>query len=207
MLLPLFSAYTVFLIALASPGPDFAVTVQMSVRHGRRAGIFTALGIACGNLLHIVTVNIGLGAIIAHSIVAFSMMKYAAAAYLVYIGLKALRSTPYAAEKKETAGVAQMLPDTYAFRRGAVTAMLNPKAALFWLSYFALALDPRMPLPVLLGFVALLLATAAVWFSMVACFLSQARIREKFMRLGHWFDRATGIVLIALGVKVAFAQR
>jgi RhtB (resistance to homoserine/threonine) family protein len=203
MLLTLLSAYAVFLVAVLSPGPDFAVTVRNSVRFGRRAGVLTAFGIACGNLVHIAYVGVGLGALIAHSVVAFSVMKFIAAAYLAWIGSRALCSKPYKADiaPPDTA------PDTHSFRRGFVTSALNPKAALFWLSYFTVVLEPRMPAAVLSGFVALLVVSVAAWFSLVSCVMSRPAVREKFLRMGHWFDRATGAVLIALGVKVALTQR
>jgi RhtB (resistance to homoserine/threonine) family protein len=206
MLLALLSAYVISLVALVSPGPDFAITVQSSVRHGFRAGVLTACGIACGNMIHVTYVNIGLGALIAHSVVAFNVMKLAAAAYLAWIGAKALRSRPAAPAAGEVAP-AEGVADAQAFRRGLVANVLNPKAALFWLSYFTLVLDPHMPAAVLAAFIALQAVTIAAWFSFVALVMSRPAVRAKFLRLGHWFDRATGAVLIALGVKVALAQR
>jgi threonine/homoserine/homoserine lactone efflux protein len=199
MLLTLLSAYAVFLVAVMSPGPDFAVTVQSSVRHGLRAGVLTACGIAY--------VSVGIGALIAHSIVAFNVMKFAAAAYLAWIGAKALRSRPQAAAEDADPVAAVPIADGAAFRRGAACAMLNPKAALFWLSFFTLVIDPHMPPALLCGFVAALIISVAAWFGVVALVMSRLAVRARFLRLGHWFDRATGAVLIALGVKVALAQR
>jgi RhtB (resistance to homoserine/threonine) family protein len=202
----LLSAYIVAVIAMMSPGPDFAVTVQTSVRHGGRAGIFTALGIACGTLVHFAYINIGLGALIAHSVVAFNVMKFAAALYLGYIGFKALRSQPKRGGAEENTARAEELSDARAFRRGFVTNALNPKAALFFLSYFTLVVDPNMPAMTLAGFVTLLAFTTAAWFSLVSWGFSRPRVREQFLRLGHWFDRTTGAILVALGVRVALAH-
>jgi threonine/homoserine/homoserine lactone efflux protein len=176
------------------------------VRHGWRAGVFTALGIAAGNTVHIAYVNIGLGALIAHSIVAFNVMKFIAAAYLAWIGFKALQSKP-SAGNGAGARMRTSMADGKAFRRGLVTCLLNPKAALFWLSFFTLVIDPAMPADVLTAFCCVLIASIAAWFSMVAFFLSRAKVRAAFQRMGHWFDRATGAVLIALGVRVALAHR
>jgi RhtB (resistance to homoserine/threonine) family protein len=206
MLLTLLSAYVISLVAMISPGPDFAITVQSSVRHGFRAGVLTACGIACGNMIHVAYVNIGLGALIAHSVVAFNVMKLAAAAYLAWIGAKALRSRPSASAGDEIVP-AEGVPDAQALRRGLIANVLNPKAALFWLSYFTLVIDPHMPASVLLAFIALQAVTIVAWFSLVACVMSRPAVRQRFLRLGHWFDRATGAVLIALGIRVALAHR
>lgn len=207
MLFTLISAYGVFLLAVMSPGPDFIMTVQSSLRYGVRAGVWTALGIALANLIHIAYVHVGIGALIAHSLVAFTILKLLAAGYLIYLGIGALRSTRAGAASmtevfEQPRGVSRS-----AFRQGFVTNALNPKAALFWLSYLTLVIDPAMDKAVLLGFIVLLLATAFGWFSLVAYFLSRQAVRERFLRCGHWFDRATGAVLVGLGVKVALTTR
>lgn len=208
MLFTLMSAYGVFLLAVMSPGPDFIMTVQSSLRHGVRAGIWTALGIAFANLIHIAYVHVGIGALIAHSLLAFTVLKLLAAGYFIYLGIGALRSRPQAAtdivpvlDSPTTAS------SRSAFRQGFITNALNPKAALFWLSYLTLVIDPAMDKALLLGFIALLLATAFVWFSLVAYFLSRRAVRERFLRSGHWFDRAMGALLVGLGVKVALTTR
>ncbi len=206
MLLTLIPAYGLFLLAVMSPGPDFIMTVQNSVRHGVRAGVATALGIALANLIHITYVHIGIGALIAHSLLAFSILKLCAAAYLIYLGSKAIRSKPAAPQAAEASQAPTPAPRS-ALLQGFITNALNPKAAIFWLSYLTIVVDPVMPAPVLWGFVTLLLVSAFAWFSLVAYFLSRQKIRQQFLRCGHWFDRAMGAVLIALGIKVALAAR
>lgn len=205
MLLTLIPAYGLFLLAVMSPGPDFIMTVQNSVRHGARAGMATALGIALANLIHIAYVHIGIGALIAHSLLAFSILKLLAATYLIYLGYKALRSRAGTADiALGTAGDSSLRA---AFGQGFVTNALNPKAAIFWLSYLTIVVDPAMPTALLWGFIALLLLTAFVWFSLVAYFLTRQTIRQQFMRCGHWFDRVMGVLLVGLGIKVALTAR
>ncbi|MBP7251959.1 MAG: LysE family transporter [Alphaproteobacteria bacterium] len=207
MLLTLIPAYGLFLLAVMSPGPDFIMTVQMSVRHGARAGMATALGIALANLIHIAYVHIGIGALIAHSLLAFSILKLLAAAYLIYLGYKALRSRTGTTDINLDAQQAQTASLRKAFGQGFITNALNPKAAIFWLSYLTIVVDPAMPPALLWSFIALLLLTAFIWFSLVAYFLTRQAIRQQFMRCGHWFDRAMGLLLVGLGIKVALASR
>jgi RhtB (resistance to homoserine/threonine) family protein len=208
MLLTFISAYGLFLLAVMSPGPDFVMTVQNSVRHGARAGVATALGIALANLIHITYVQIGIGALLAHSLLAFSILKLMAAAYLIYLGSKAVRSKPVKTSNTEEAvTTVQALSLRAALLQGFITNALNPKAAIFWLSYLTIVMNPALDKHLLWSFVCLLLVTAFVWFSIVAYFLSRPAIRQSFIRCGHWFDRVMGVILIGLGIKVALAAR
>lgn len=197
----------IHLLAVASPGPDFAVVVRESVANGRRAGIWTALGVGCAIFLHVTYSLLGIGLIVSQSIVLFSALKWLAAAYLVYIGIKALRAQP-AAPGSEEVVVAEPVQRTArgAFVSGFVTNGLNPKATLFFLSLFTVVINPHTPLLVQAGYGVYLAAATATWFCMVAWLFSQERVRAGFSRMGHWFDRMMGVVLIGLGVKVAFAK-
>ena len=89
---------------------------------------------------------------------------------------------------------------------GFVTNGLNPKATLFFLSLFTLVISPQTPLLVQAGYGLYLALATAVWFCAVALLFSQARVRRGFVRLGHWFDRLMGAVLVGLGIKVAFSE-
>ncbi|VXB64467.1 Resistance to homoserine/threonine (RhtB) family protein [Pseudomonas sp. 8AS] len=196
----------IHLLAVASPGPDFAIVVRESVAHGRRAGTWTALGVGTGIFVHVGYSLLGIGLIVSQSIVLFNALKWLAAAYLFYIGIKALRARPAVAGALEALGeVAERSPRS-AFMTGFITNGLNPKATLFFLSLFTVVIDPHTPLPVQAGYGVYLAAATALWFCLVALLFSQARVRAGFTRLGHWFDRLMGAVLVGLGVKLAFTE-
>ncbi len=197
----------IHLLAVASPGPDFAVVVRESVANGRRAGTWTALGVGCAIFLHVTYSLLGIGLIVSQSIVLFSALKWLAAAYLVYIGIKALRAQPATpgAEEQLVAEPAQRTARG-AFVSGFITNGLNPKATLFFLSLFTVVINPHTPLLVQAGYGVYLAAATAIWFCMVAWLFSQERVRAGFSRMGHWFDRAMGVVLVGLGIKVALAR-
>ena len=91
----------IHLLAVASPGPDFAIVVRESVAHGRRAGIFSAIGVGCGIFIHVAYSLLGIGLIVSQSIVLFNALKWLAAAYLLYIGIKALRAKPARPDEAE----------------------------------------------------------------------------------------------------------
>ena len=196
----------IHLLAVASPGPDFAIVVRESVAHGRRAGTWTALGVGTGIFVHVAYSLLGIGLIVSQSIVLFNALKWLAAAYLFYIGIKALRAKPAAPGSLEVVGDGAERSPRGAFMTGFVTNGLNPKATLFFLSLFTVVINPHTPLAVQAGYGVYLAFATAIWFCLVALLFSQRRVRAGFARMSHWFDRLMGAVLVGLGVKLAFTE-
>ncbi len=195
------------LLAVASPGPDFAVVLRQSVTHGRRIALWTSVGIGSGILVHTAYSLLGIGLLVKSSLVAFTAMKVAAAVYLAWIGFKALRAKPVPPESIHKGSTPAVSPTrTGAFGVGFMTNALNPKATLFFLSVFSVVIDPRTPRLVLVGYGLWMALMTAIWFSLVALFFTQEPVRRAFGRLGHWFERAMGAVLVALGIRLAFAS-
>lgn len=201
-----FAVALIHLLAVASPGPDFAIVVRESVAHGRRAGVFSALGVGCGIFIHVAYSLLGIGLIVSQSIVLFNALKWLAAAYLFYIGIKALRAKPVSAADAELNRFEGVRSARSAFAVGFVTNGLNPKATLFFLSLFTVVINPHTPLAVQAGYGVYLALATALWFCLVAQLFSHQRVRAGFAKLGHWFDRLMGAVLIGLGVKLAFTE-
>ncbi|MGX5220586.1 LysE family translocator [Pseudomonas sp. S9] len=201
-----FTVALIHLLAVASPGPDFAIVVRESVGFGRRAGIYTALGVGVGIFVHVAYSLLGIGLIVSQSIVLFNALKWLAAAYLLYIGIKALRAKPADPASLDLDKPAGERSARGAFVTGFVTNGLNPKATLFFLSLFTVVINPHTPLLVQAGYGVYLAAATALWFCLVAMLFSQQRVRAGFARLGHWFDRLMGVVLVGLGIKLAFTS-
>lgn len=196
----------VHLLAVASPGPDFAVVVRESVAQGRRAGSWTALGVGCGIFVHVAYSLLGIGLIVSQSIVLFNLFKWLAAAYLVYLGWRALRARPMSLEAIDGTNAPVARSAWRAFVIGFVTNGLNPKATLFFLSLFTVVISPDTPLLVQAGYGLYLAGATALWFLLVAWLFSRGRVRAGFARMGHWFDRLTGAVLIGLGARLALSE-
>ena len=196
----------VHLLAVASPGPDFAVVVRESVAQGRRAGSWTALGVGCGIFVHVAYSLLGIGLIVSQSIVLFNLFKWLAAAYLVYLGWRALRARPMSLEAIDGTNAPVARSAWRAFVIGFVTNGLNPKATLFFLSLFTVVISPDTPLLVQAGYGLYLAGATALWFLLVACLFSRGRVRAGFARMGHWFDRLMGAVLVGIGVKLALTE-
>jgi threonine/homoserine/homoserine lactone efflux protein len=186
------------------PGPAVFYIVTRSVSQGRRAGVVSAASIASGTLVHVVAATVGLSALLASSAAAFSVVKYAGAAYLIYLGVKALRSRPDAASAPEVA--TQSL--WRVFREGWIVAVLNPKAALFFLAFLPQFVDPaRGPAALQLMVLGLLLvviaATSDTCYALITGSASAwLRSRAHLLRRGRL---VTGSAYITLGVAAAVA--
>lgn len=201
----------VFGLAVVSPGPDFVMAVRNSVVYSRRAGMLTALGFGVGILFHVAYTLLGLAAVMSQSILLFNVIKYAGAAYLVYIGVQALRSRG-AGQAAVDAAVAlgdasKTMSGLAAFRSGLLTNALNPKATLFFLAIFSQIIRPDTPLAwkAAYGFTCSLMVSG--WFCVVSFVLTQARVRATFLRATKWIDRSCGLLMIGLGVKVALSEK
>lgn len=196
----------VHLLAVASPGPDFAIIVRQSIAHGKVTALWSSLGVGCGILIHVCYSLLGIGVIVSQSILAFTVMKIVGALYLVFIGFKSLRAQPHSTLLPAVGHQARQPTIAQAFWTGFLTNGLNPKATLFFLSLFTVIIQPQTPLLVQAGYGVYMAVATGVWFAMLSLFFGHQRIRNHFLKIGHWFERLTGTVLILLGVKLAAAS-
>ena len=202
--------YDAFLLACIAlnltPGLDTFYILTRSGREGHAVGLAAALGINAGCLVHTAAAVLGISAILMTSAIAFSVLKYLGAAYLVWIGVRMLFSRT--AERQPT--VTRGLGLGAAFRQGMLTNVLNPKVALFYLAFLPQfvsmhAAHPQLGLMLLgLSFI----GTGMTWSTVLA--LLGGRIHRLLLnkpQLGQWLDRLCGTVLLGFGVKLALQQR
>lgn len=194
----------VHLLAVISPGPDFAVVIRNSVSAGHRAGLYTAIGVGSAIFLHVTYSLLGIGLIVSQSVWLFNLLKLVAGAYLLYIGFRALRAQPASADQQVSKQ--RSMSAAQAFRQGFITNGLNPKATLFFLSLFTVVISHDTPLLVQAGYGVYTAVATGAWFCLVALLFSRDAVRRGFHRMGHWFDRMMGGVLIALGLHLALSQ-
>ncbi|MBB3232718.1 LysE family translocator [Halomonas stenophila] len=190
-----------------SPGPDMAFILGQTARHGRRGGVAAMLGVWSGAGLHVAMAAFGLSAILATSALAFSLVKWVGAAYLVWLGLQALLARPGAAEAPPT-GVAPGARTIY--RQGILVSLLNPKVAVFFLAFLPQFVVPAAgPASLQLAFHGLLIiAVAAVIEPPLV--LAGARLAGALRgrhRLGTWLEKGLGAVFVSLGVRLALSER
>jgi len=197
----------VFAVAAVAPGPDFAMVVRQSVVHGRRAGLLASLGIGTALLFHAGYTLAGLGLLVAHSLVAFTMLKWAGCAYLVYVGVRTwIAPAPAGTVPDGTGEGMPAVSDRRSFALGFLTNALNPKAVLFFLSLFGTVVSADTPLAVQ-GLYALSMAVLLIcWFTVVTFFFTGRAVRDGLARFGRWFNRITGALLIGLGIRFALQR-
>ena len=195
----------VFSVAPASPGPDFIMAIRNSILYSRRAGIMTAIGFGLGVAIHVAYCLGGLAIVISKSVMLFTILKYIGAAYLFYVGIKALRSTGFSGADMDASG-AKTMPDIQALRSGFITNLFNPKATMFFLALFTQILSPDATMPVQALYGLTCIVMTMIWFSIVSIVLTAPAIRQKFLKASRWIDRVCGGLFIALGVKLALAK-
>ena len=194
------------LLAVASPGPDFAIVLRQSLTHGRRTAVWTSIGVGTGILLHIAYSLLGIGLLIKSSVLWFNVVKYAGAAYLTWIGLQALRSKPRTASVAGVTDVTSVPQPHGAFVTGFLTNALNPKATLFFIALFTVVIDPHTPRLIQAGYGAWMSVATAAWFTFVSFAFTQERVRQSFLRQGHWIDRVLGLVFLAFAASLVIAS-
>lgn len=194
----------VHLLAAASPGPDFVLVTQQTLNHGKRVGLLCSLGIALGLSIHIVYSAFGLAAVIANSAEALWAIKLLGGAYLLYLGIKGLRSRPTlpAAAEPESRTSRPARSALRTVGMGVLCNALNPKAPIYFVSLFTIVLSPSMPLYQIAIYGAWIMLIQLGWFSAVALLLSTPPIHRAFKRFSHWIDRVLGLAMMALGIKV-----
>lgn len=198
----------VHLMAVASPGPDFAIVLRYAVRFGRQQAIAASIGIGAAILLHVTWSLVGIAVLIQTTPWLFKVLSFAAAGYLFYIGIMALRSKAPLHPEQAIAGSAN--EDTpsarKAFVAGFITNGLNPKATLFFLSLFAVIISPMTPLFYKVIYGVYMAAATAAWFCMLSIILTQTKVRGFLLLKGYWFDRLMGLLLLALAMHLVVSS-
>tara|TARA_B100000676_G_scaffold134155_1_gene133080 strand:+ start:616 stop:1194 length:579 start_codon:yes stop_codon:yes gene_type:complete len=188
---------------VASPGPDFAVVTRQCITAGTKAGIWTSLGVGFGILLHVTYCIFGVALLISQSSLLFNAMKYLAGAYLIYLGAQSVRAFVESATPSYVEHATSEQSMRQAFMLGFLTNGFNPKATLFFLALFTVAIGEDTPtmVQVLYG---LYLATATfIWFSLLSKLFGITVVRSRLLKIGKWFELGMGIVLILVALQIA----
>jgi len=191
-----------------TPGQDTMYIIGRSLAQGRRAGLLSVMGIMTGVLVHTLLAAFGLSAVLAASAMAFSMVKYAGAVYLIWIGIRFLRSSARGAgTHKATTEMA--LQSGAIFRQGVLTNVLNPKVSLFFLSFLPQFVEPGVQ-PVFIPFLILGLiffTTGSIWCLVLVYGAAWATAKlQRRASLGAIIQKATGVLFVGLGIKLAISR-
>lgn len=201
-----FLAFLIAALALnLAPGPDMLYVIGRSVGQGRKAGIVSSLGVFVGCWVHILAAAFGIAALLRSSPVAFNVVRYAGAAYLIYLGIKMLaQKTDLSSQqlKAERLGVI--------FRQGAITNMLNPKVAIFFLAFLPQFVDARR------GSVVLQILLLGLIFNVGGTLVNLAvayaggtlgELLRRNQSIARLQRRFTGLIFVGLGLRLAWQRR
>ena len=198
---------SVSLLINLSPGPDMLYTAARSLSQGTKAGILSALGIFSGCLIHTTAAVFGLSKIIQESVFLFSIIKYAGAAYLIFLGMRSFFRKP-----KTQSNIVKLEPISYKkiYFQGVITNVLNPKVAIFFLSFLPQFIDPQST------FLKEQIAFLGLWFDvqgtlilvLVALVTGYFQMMlQKNKAFWNWQEKITGLILVALGIKMLFTRK
>ena len=201
----------VHLLAVASPGPDFAIILKQSIRYDRRIAVFTSFGIATGILLHVTYSLVGIGLIIASDERLFTGLKYIAASYFCYIAWHSLRAKKPDNTNGDLGIVNGEQASDYpsikkAFFTGFLINGLNVKATLFFVSLFSVIIVPETPFTIKLSYGLYMTIATAAWFVFLSYLLTHPRIRYFLQVKGYILDRIMGFILLLLAVQLVLSD-
>lgn len=189
----------VFAVALVSPGPDVALVVRTALHQGRRAGVLSALGLACGILVHGTLVLTGVSLLLRHSPLLFGLLQGAGAFYLAWLGVGALRAWL----RRGEAGAGRldgMLPASRLgpWLRGLATNLFNPKALVFFLALLSSLIPLDMSVGGKLAVAVMLFSTGFAWFSLLSVTLTQPALQQRLLRAVPLIDGLCGLMFLAV---------
>jgi RhtB (resistance to homoserine/threonine) family protein len=192
------------LVLIAIPGPDQALIVRNALVRGRTAGLQTMLGGATGLLLHATAAVLGISALLAASATAYTALKIAGVAYLLYLGVRMLR----AAGAAEAEAGASDATRRRSFSQGLLSNAMNPKVALFFLTFLPQFLPDHGPqLPAAIALVAIFEVLYLTWFFATITIVDVVGDWLRRPRTRAWMERVSGSTLIAFGTRLAMSSK
>ncbi|MGE9551003.1 LysE family translocator [Erwinia amylovora] len=195
---------TIAALGMLSPGPDFFLIIKNAARYRRSAALMTALGVNCAVATHMTYCVAGLAVVITTTPWLFMLLKYAGAAYLIYVGVQALLS-----RSNSKMNLSNIKPETAslkkAFLQGYLCNLLNPKATLFFLAMFTQVLNVNSGLGEKIWYAGIILGLSSLWWPMLVFLIQSAPVRRGLAKAQKLIDKLLGGVLIALGIKVALS--
>ncbi len=188
-------------LAVVSPGADFAVVTRNSYLYGRSVGIITALGISTGVLIHVAYTILALAFVMKYTPQLLNIIKYIGAGYLIYIGYKTFTQKPIL-----DTGSLSVINSFQALKYGFFTNALNPKTTLFVVSTYTQIISMSTPKIILLGYGIFMSFTHFFWFSLISILFSSILLRQKMLARQVQMNKIIGFILCILGITLLFAK-
>lgn len=197
----LIAVILITLLAVISPGADFAIVTKNSYLYGRKIGVLTSLGISLGVLIHVSYTLIAVAFVMAYTPQILNIVKYIGAIYLIYIGYKTFVQKPIT-----DTSVISVINPFQAIKYGFFTNALNPKTTLFVISTFTQIVSTTTPKIILISYGIFMSFAHFLWFSLVALLFSSIVLRQKMLARQVQINRVIGSILCVLGILLLFAK-
>ena len=195
---------TIATLGMLSPGPDFFLIIKNAARYQRSAALMTALGIIVAIALHMTYCVAGLAVLITTTPWLFNILKYAGAAYLIWIGIKSL--LPQSGQQINLNNTQhEIVSFKKAFMQGFLCNVLNPKATLFYLAIFTQVLNVDSTFNEKLWFAFIIWGLGAIYWPILVFLIQSAPVRKGLAKVQKYVDRVLGVILIAFGIRVALS--
>ncbi|MBV1908613.1 MAG: LysE family transporter [Kangiellaceae bacterium] len=187
--------------AVASPGADFAVVIKNTLQSGHRAGLYTAIGIGLGILVHVGYTLLGLAVILAQSPGLINLVKYAGALYLAWLAWKSFQSRK---SRSNDFAVSEPLSLTSleAIKQGFVINVLNPKVTVFFVALFTAIVSYETPILIQSFYGLWIVIYTILWFAMVAWLFSRRVVLNWYREHGHYIDWSVGVILACIAIRL-----
>jgi RhtB (resistance to homoserine/threonine) family protein len=197
-------------VVILVPGPDTAVVTKNVLMHGRRTALATSVGVTAGLSVWTLAAAVGVASLVRASAIAFTILKLVGALYLIWLGVQAWRAARHHGDASLSGAVAvkRQIGTLRGFRQGLISDLANPKIGIFFTSLLPQFVDPGHP--VLLPFLllgAIFVAMTLLWLCAYSVIAARAAETLQRPRVRAWMDRVTGVVLIAIGLRLAAEHR
>ena len=193
-----FTVALLHFFAVSSPGPDFILVTRQAVKLGRKAAIYTSLGIGIGILIHSLAAIMGLTLIISSNPYLFLCMKLAASLYLFYLGLMSIIQTSETGNEIESRDSSEL----NSFLIGFITNVLNPKAIIFFVTLFSIVLNNSTSAALLTIYGLYMSAATFLWFLLISYVFTNKNLIEKYFYVLPAFEKIIGILLILIASQI-----
>lgn len=192
-------------LAVVSPGPDFALITRNSLIFSRKSGIYSAVGLGLGILVHVTYCIIGVGLIISRTPVLFNIIKFLGVGYLLYIAYLSLSDKYHKIGNQKSGHRKKDLEPGESLRMGFITNVTNPKATLFFLSLFTVIISKTTPIVIKIVYGMEMSLVTFLWFAFVATIFSHNIIKKRISRVQYIIEKVMGIILIILALKIVLS--
>lgn len=193
-----FTVALLHFFAVSSPGPDFILVTRQAIKLGRKAAIYTSLGIGIGILIHSLAAITGLTFLISSNPYLFLCMKLAASLYLFYLGLMSIIQTSETGNDIATRDSSEL----NSFLIGFITNVLNPKAIIFFVTLFSIVLNNSTSVALLTFYGLYMSAATFLWFLLISYVFTNKNLIEKYFYVLPAFEKIIGILLIIIASQI-----